>query len=140
MSRCVIKKAFIAASLGLAMFVTSPAYAQLIGTDEIVMTCQSSLADELFIESIYTTLPLVERPPELKINEDCMVAWRVIKAAGFVVASETTEMNLGQATAPEAGPVTGNAPAKGPDPKTVIKVLVVMTRFECQELGTCLFE
>ena len=137
MSRCVIKKTFVAASLGLALCVTSPALA-LEGTDEIVVTCQASSPDELLIESIYTTLPLVERPPELKINEDCMVAWRVIKEAGFVVASETTEMGLAQGTSPEAGPLTGNAPNS--DPKTVIKVIVIMTRFECQDLGTCLFK
>ncbi len=136
MRRCVIKKAFVAASLGLAMFVTSPAYA---GTDEIVITCQAGSADELVIEGIYTTLPLVERPPELKINEDCIVAWRVIKAAGFIIAAETWTLNSqGYLKDPDTGARIED-PIKAASRLAKMSVIVVI-RFECQDIGTCLFE
>ena len=120
MSRCDIKKAVVAASLGLAMGVTSPAFA---GPDELVLVCESTV-EEHVIKDIYGSGPLTELPPEVKVDGNCLLAWQQLKSVGYFTA----------------GPQARDAPSLPKDDRGFKDFipLVTMTQFTCTDTGTCL--
>ena len=140
MSRCVIKKAVVAASLGLAMFVTNSAYAQLIGTDELVLTCAAVSDVAIEVKGDYSTLPSteVELHPQLKSGFDCMKTLKFLKEQGFVKSSEAYFAGFTAVSTefPMEATMTGRVTATQTNRPSV--PLVIVIRFECADIGSCL--
>lgn len=88
MGRCVIKTAFMAASLGLAWFVSSPALAT---TDDVLLVCKSnSSGEKMLIDRLYSSVSF-EGFPQLKVGEECMPALGFFTDNGFIVLKEEFE-------------------------------------------------
>ena len=87
MRKEVIKSAFMAASLGLALFVSSPAFAE---TDELLGVCVVDRDGDLRLIQLHTSSEAVV-PPEITIGlTSCLDAIKAVKAAGWEPIDEGT--------------------------------------------------
>ena len=85
MRKEVIKSAFMAASLGLALFVSSPAFAE---TDELLGVCVVDRDGDLRLIQLHTSSGAAV-PPEITIGLTlCMDAIKAVKAAGWEPSNE----------------------------------------------------
>ena len=139
MSRCVIKKAVVAASLGLAMFVTFPANA---GPDEVLLGCVSVSAGEHVIKNlVFSEPPLVKLPPDVELGGACLAASQQLLEAGYNRAAsglttlgsdEAETVDLDEDSEPGEGAAPFDFPTDGSLP------LITITWFTCKDFGSCL--